>query len=211
MTRLAEALGVGTDEVLDRYVGEDGATLKTTRHGACIFLEGRDCSVHGGRPLVCRTYPLGRVLSRDDGEEVIVELRPHPQSEGVYRRGDARGGGGTAETVRRATVADYFEAQGVRPYERAGRRYRAILERLARLLASETTVAENVPPLMDVDAAVSVDCEARGVPVPDGVEQRIRLHLALLDHWLARHEEADGPPGPSLIVPARRTNTATPT
>ena len=187
VARLAATLGVTTGEVLRDYVTEDGATLQRIRDGACVFLNGRDCSVHGGRPLVCRTYPLGRVLSRDDGEEVIVELRPHPQSEGVYGQCDEPKPEGAAD-VRRATVADYFEAQGVPPYERAGRRYRAVLERLARLLESETTVAEDVPPLMDVDTAVRADCAARGVPVPDGVEQRVQLHLSLLDRWLARHE-----------------------
>lgn len=159
-------------------------------------------------------FPLGSVAPpggspRRHPVAVSAEVFRLPDED--HGPGDEPAGGMTSGGDRRATVEDYFEAQGVPPYERAGRRYRGILERLARLLASATAVAKDVPPLMDVDAAVSVDCEARGVPVPDGVEQRIRLHLALLDHWLARHEEADGPPGPSLIVPARRTNTATPT
>lgn len=190
VARLAAALGVTTGEVIRHYLAEDGATLKSTRDGACVFLEGRHCSVHGGRPLVCRTYPLGRVLSREDGDEVIVELRPHPESEGVYGRHDAGGAEDATDEELAPSVADYFQDQGVERYERTGRRYRDVLERLAMLLESGAAVPGGCPPLMDVDEAVRADCEARGVDVPACVEARVELHLVLLDRWLGRLEQA---------------------
>lgn len=193
VARLADYLGLSTEQVLARYVRDNGATLRTTPDGACIFLSGRSCSVHGGRPLVCRMYPLGSVSS-SDGEEVIVELPPHPDSDGVYDEyGEAQEGAGEpASTPAGArppyTVADYFRAQGADPYERAGARYALVLERLAALLHDGSFAPEDPPPLLDVDAAVSDYCEANDLSVPEDVEERVELHLGLLDRWLERSE-----------------------
>jgi Fe-S-cluster containining protein len=38
---------------------------KTRGEGKCIFLEGTDCSIYAGRPLVCRFYPFELVTMKD--------------------------------------------------------------------------------------------------------------------------------------------------
>jgi hypothetical protein len=38
---------------------------KTGGEGKCFFLEGRNCSVYGLRPLICRFYPFKLVTMKD--------------------------------------------------------------------------------------------------------------------------------------------------
>jgi Fe-S-cluster containining protein len=38
---------------------------KTGGEGKCFFLEGRNCSVYGLRPLICRFYPFELVRMKD--------------------------------------------------------------------------------------------------------------------------------------------------
>ena len=173
--RLAVALGTTTTDVLGRYVHSDTQMLRQSPDGACVFCDG-GCSVHGGRPLVCRLYPLGWT-SAPDGSEAFTELSPHPETEGEY--GD------------RGTVADYLASQGTAPYQHAAIRYAAVLRRLRAAFDIDGPDPGEPPPMMDVSAAVRADCEARGVPVPEDVEARVDLHLALLHRWL---DAAGAPP-----------------
>lgn len=169
IARLADGLGTSTTDVIDRYLMDDGATLRTVKDGACVFLREGACSVHADRPLVCRLYPLGWTVAADGGE-LFMELRPHPQTEGVY------GGDGT--------IGDYLDAQGTAPYERAARGYVAVMQRMR--VAAEAPGPEPglSPPLTDVDEAVTADSAARGVPVPRELEARVARHLDLLAAWV---------------------------
>lgn len=180
VARLADALGESTTVVLARYVAEDGATLETVESGACVFLDGGRCTVHHGRPLVCRLYPLGWGVG-PSGAEAFVELQPHPQTEGVY--GEA------------GSVADYLEAQGTEPYQRAAARYAAVFRRILAAAEREGPEPEPHPPLADVDAAVAAACEARGIFVPDHVETRVALHLEELHRWLDTVEATESQAG----------------
>ena len=165
VARLADALGTTTTDVLDRHVMPDGATLRQQRSGACVFLKDGRCTVHAGRPLVCRLYPLGWVTGRG-GAEAFVERAPHPETEGVY------GGDGA--------VADYLASQGTAPYEHAAARYAAVHDRLAAAAERDGPDPAPPPPLTDVDRALA---EA-GEPAPDDVEDRVAVHLDLLRQWL---------------------------
>lgn len=169
IARLAEVLGTTTTEVIDRYLAEDGATLRTVEEDACVFLDGTRCGVHAGRPLVCRLYPLGWATSSRGGE-AFVELEPHPETEGVYGED--------------GTVGDYLETQETAPYERAAARYTAVLRRIESLAETEGPDPGPPPPLTDVDRAVTEECELRGVEVPETVEERVGLHLEILQRWL---------------------------
>lgn len=40
---------------------------KTVEEGKCFFLEGRNCSVYGLRPLVCKFYPF-ELRAMEDGK-----------------------------------------------------------------------------------------------------------------------------------------------
>jgi Fe-S-cluster containining protein len=125
--RIARAAGITTTEAVRKYTLRRGSILKFKDKGSCVALEGTACTIHQGRPLACRLYPLG--LERDvDGGESFTRLEPAVGSLGVY------GANGT--------IADFLEVQGVREYLDANEAYRALLppmrERIAALVDFET-------------------------------------------------------------------------
>lgn len=188
VARLAHVLGTTTTEVLARFTGNGGSTLAVREDQSCVFLGEQGCTVHRGRPLACRLYPLGRQVA-PDGEERFAEVEPHPQTAGVY------GGPGT--------VGDYLRSQEVEAYHRAAARYAALFRRMLAVLACRKDLVEvreasneamNRSPgpeddaLVDVDAVVARHCAERGVPVPDDLERRVELHLEALQTLLDRME-----------------------
>src|SRR5712692_2688516 len=99
--RIARAGGIPTGEAVRKYTLRRGSILKFRNDGKCGALDGTACTIHPGRPLACRLYPLG--LERDpDGAERFIHLEPATGSLGVY------GANGR--------IADFLEAQGVREY-----------------------------------------------------------------------------------------------
>lgn len=186
VARLAEVLATTTTEVLARWTTEGGSLLSARDDGTCVFLGQGGCTVHAGRPLVCRLYPLGR--SRDaDGTERFAELEPASGSDGVYGED--------------GSIDDYLRSQGVGPYLKAADRY---VEQLGRMLAAlalrpdvgdlreEATEATRRAPvagdesLLDMDAVVSRWCAERGVAVPRDVEDRTEIHLEALESFASR-------------------------
>jgi Fe-S-cluster containining protein len=61
ITALAGFLGVTEHDFIQRYTrlraNRDGLALIDKPDGACIFLEGRDCSVQAVKPGQCRDFP----------------------------------------------------------------------------------------------------------------------------------------------------------
>ena len=190
VARLAQTLGTTTTEVLARFTGTAGSTLAIREEDqSCVFLGEHGCTVHGGRPLACRLYPLGRQVA-PDGEERFAEVEPHPQSAGVY------GGPGT--------VDDYLRSQDVEPFHRAAARYATVFRRMLAVLAcrkdlgevrDESNEAMARPPLpeddalLDVDAVVARHCAERGMAVPSDLEDRVALHVEALGSLLDQMEE----------------------
>ncbi|WP_412061851.1 YkgJ family cysteine cluster protein [Rubrivirga sp. IMCC45206] len=160
--RLAAVLGTTTTAVLARDVDPASGTLRQRDDGACVYLAEGRCTVHAGRPLACRLYPLGWVGTVEDAE-VFVELAPLPESAGQY------GGVGT--------VAAYLDHQGTAPYERRAADYAAVARRVAAALAIDGPDPGPPPPFDDIDAAL-------GDTVLGDVEARTDRHLALLHRWL---------------------------
>jgi Fe-S-cluster containining protein len=110
--RLARAAHLSTTETIGRFTLRRGSLLRFDPNGACRALDGARCTVHLGRPLACRLYPLG--LERGgDSRESFIQLEPAAGSEGVY---------GTA-----STVADFLQSQHVAPYLDAVERYRSLI------------------------------------------------------------------------------------
>ncbi|OZC03847.1 YkgJ family cysteine cluster protein [Rubricoccus marinus] len=179
VARLAEALGVSTSEALATSVDPETSTLRWTDGGVCVHYDAGRCAVHAGRPLACRLYPLGWI-TMPGGAEMFIPVEPHPESAGVYgEAGDVEG---------------YLQAQGVPPYARRSVQYEAVALRAAGALDDDGADPGAPPPVSDVDAAVRTDCDARDVPVPESVEDRVDLHLALLHRWL---DAAGAPPATS--------------
>jgi Fe-S-cluster containining protein len=152
-----------------------GAILRRTDDtDTCIFLNAGGCSVHPDRPLVCRLYPLGRVVS-GDGTERWEHAHPHPESSGEY-----------TET---GTIADYVEAQGAVPFMRAADGYAQWVRDVCTLLCAAEGVpaAEQVPnDLLDMDAAIAAYCADTGSPEPADIEDRRLLHMEILYEQLAQ-------------------------
>jgi Fe-S-cluster containining protein len=121
--RIARAAGIATGDAVRQYTLRRGSILKFTDQRTCVALDGVRCTLHRGRPLACRLYPLG--LQRDPrGGETFVRLAPAAGSRGVYAQD--------------GTVAEFLDAQGVDEYLHAIGQYRCLLplmrERIAALV-----------------------------------------------------------------------------
>jgi Fe-S-cluster containining protein len=116
--RIARAAKITTGAAVARYTIRRGSLLRFLPDGRCAALEGLRCSIHSGRPLACRLYPLGleRVPSADDAGylERFVQLDAAAGSLGVY---------GTA-----GTVAEFLDGQGIASYLDTGGRYYSLVE-----------------------------------------------------------------------------------
>jgi Fe-S-cluster containining protein len=193
VARLAEALGTTTTDVLARWTTEGGSMLAAREDGTCVFLGAGGCTVHAGRPLVCRLYPLGR--SRDpDGAERFAELEPVADSDGVYGED--------------GSIDDYLRSQGVGPFLLAADRYVEVLKRMLAALARRPDVgdlgdeageatrrapAASDESLLDLDAVVKRRCAERGVAEPRDVEGRTEMHLEALEAFAAGVAGGGGP------------------
>ena len=190
VARLAETLGTTTSDVLAHSTTTGGATLATQADGACVFLGANGCTVHAGRPLACRLYPLGRQVA-GAGRERFAEVVPHPESEGVYGQGNTSGD---------STVEGWLRSQGAGPFLAAADRYSAVLSRMIAALTksqlTEDVLDETAPSFgrpapppdenwLDMDAVVARRCAALGEPVPSDVESKTEIHLAALEEWAA--------------------------
>ena len=122
---IARAGGTTTGAAVARYTMRRGSLLRFLPDGRCAALAGGDCSIHRGRPLACRLYPLG--LERDGGGERFVRLEAAIGSTGVY--GDD------------GTVGEYLGGQEVDVRLALNERYRPLIgmmsERVARLVDFE--------------------------------------------------------------------------
>jgi Fe-S-cluster containining protein len=118
--RIARAARVDTGEAVARYTKRRGSLLRFLSDGRCAALENTHCTIHQGRPLACRLFPLGleRAPGADGGEYVerFVELEPAIGSLGIYASAGSRG-----------TVAEFLDGgsggQSVAPYLDAAARY----------------------------------------------------------------------------------------
>jgi len=139
---------------LDEGAGETFEwALATDDCGDCAFYaeddgEGR-CTVHGDRPLVCRTYPFSVVLDAEDGDATGVG---EPMGGVVDREGPVRAHEceGLGRDISRADAEDLAEA---------------LKERAVRELEEAIAVRERYRPV-DADGVVVHDSE--GQKRPDG-------------------------------------------
>ena len=133
--RIARAAKVSTGAVVARYTMRRGSLLRFLPDGRCSALEGPRCTIHPGRPLACRLYPLG--LERAPGGdgagyvERFVQLEPAIGSLGAY---------GTA-----GTVAEFLDGQCIGPYLNAVAFYCPLVENFRERVAA-TVDFERVEP-----------------------------------------------------------------
>ncbi len=186
--RLARNLGMKTSDFARQYLVKEGPYLRVTAEGACIFLDNKGCSVHQDRPIVCRTWPLGRWVNAKY-EETYRELKPHPESEGIYGRD--------------GTVGQFLTEQGVLPYLEAANRYQSLFYRmfdaLQQVLPTDSSLPGNVQSAMfkknqegtpaflewlDVDSTVEIYCAEHNLVLPDTIEETVDFHIQAIDQWL---------------------------
>ncbi|MGH7933829.1 MAG: YkgJ family cysteine cluster protein [Candidatus Binataceae bacterium] len=125
--RIARAAGVTTGEAVARYTERRGSLLKFGANGGCVALDGVRCTLHRGRPLACRLYPLA--LERDDAKdgtpdnatEQFVTLEPAGGSLGVF--------------ANNGTVGAFLAAQGVPEYLEMNTPYARMLPAFRRRVA----------------------------------------------------------------------------
>jgi Fe-S-cluster containining protein len=111
--RIARAAGISTEHAMAQYTIRRGSILKFNSNGSCAALDGTICTLHSGRPLACRLYPLG-LDNNGRGAERYIQLEPAIGSEGIF--GD------------QATVEDFLAGQSVEPYLCANQRYARLIE-----------------------------------------------------------------------------------
>jgi len=193
--RMARAAAISTGAAVARYTMRRGSLLRFFPDGRCAALAGPRCTIHPGRPLPCRLYPLG--LERAPGAdgagyvERFVQLEPAAGSLGVY---------GAA-----GTVAEFLEAQEAAPYFDAVARYyplvRNFRERVAatvdferveprefwRRAAREALAETNYDPNRLIDALFDPDALGCGRL---SAEETALAHVAALGEMAAR--ERDG-------------------
>ncbi len=124
---LAHSKGVDARTFRDRYCEFGGIRLRFDGPPgwkglpACSqFIPGAGCSVHPGRPLACRLYPLGRKLLGKD-VEYIHDGETFPCLVGCAEVVD----------LPHMTVADYLAGQAVGPGEAAQDAYLELMQQLA--------------------------------------------------------------------------------
>ena len=193
--RIARAAKISTGIVVARYTIRRGSVLRFLPDGRCVALGGPRCTIHPGRPLACRLYPLG--LERAPGAdgagyvERFVQLDPAAGSLGVY------GVDGT--------VAEFLDGQGIAPYLNAVAFYYPLVanfrgrvaatvdfERVEphefwRRAAREALAEANYDPNRLIDAMFDPDGLGCG---RSSAEDTAVAHVAALDEMAAR--ERDG-------------------
>lgn len=170
LARLSRGLGLPVAEVIERYT-DGGVHLRQREDGSCVFLGAAGCGVHGDRPLVCRLYPLGRMVGPDSEE--FVDAATHPETEGAW---------GTS-----GTIADYLDQQDALPYMELADAYFGLFLRL--LQAPDGAAAIQPLEMIDIDATLGQTGEG-GHETP---EARAHRHVRLLAAR-AGLEAKDAPP-----------------
>ncbi len=108
---IARAAGIATSAARERYAARRGSLLRFRADGGCAALDGTRCSIHSGRPLACRLYPLG--LERTPDGDRFIRLEPAQDSVGRYGVDGA--------------VSDYLADQGVDSALELADRYRPLI------------------------------------------------------------------------------------
>ncbi|MGD0075757.1 MAG: YkgJ family cysteine cluster protein [Candidatus Binataceae bacterium] len=190
VTRMARAAGISTGDIVARYTLRRGSILRFEADGACPALRGARCTIHPGRPLACRLYPLG-IERADDGER-FIRLQPAEGSLGVY--GDHQ------------TVGDFLVRQETQPYldaiagyERLIAVFRARLDEVVdferieprafyRRAVREALAESNYDPNPLIDALFDSDRIAGSVNDERGA---IDAHVSALEAMIRNESNAD--------------------
>lgn len=193
--RMAGRLGITTTDFITRFT-TGGTVLQFDDQGSCVFLQADGCGVHPDRPLVCRLYPLGRYVDYL-GVETFAQLALEDSCQGKLHD--------------HGTIAKYLEEQDAFPFMEAADRYLNLLWHLVdqlrdqELKPGETAVVREAvqmnseaggndrhqPAWIDLDRTVHEYCQHAGIPVPDDIDARMKLHIKAVRQWAAQLQGED--------------------
>ena len=151
---VARPMPYGLTEGADGPAGETFEwALQTDACGDCTFYREDDdgtgaCSVHGDRPLICRTYPFSVVLEGDDETPLAQPMGAAVDREGAVLAHECEGLG---RDIEREDAEDLAAA---------------LKERAVRELEEAIAVRDRHEPRPDADGVVVHDSE--GPKRPDG-------------------------------------------
>lgn len=180
IARIAVACGKTTGEVLADHTDEGGTVLlMAPGNGSCTFLHDGKCSIHSGRPLACRLYPLGR-HSGPAGEDFFLT----PVHDFCIARKD-----------KTTTAGAFLDSQDIAPYVLAADRYGGLLKQMVLVLKKSDNALQALTktigsqhdmasPWLDVDGTTQAFCDKTGIVMPASVEEKISLHLQALTEWV---------------------------
>ena len=141
LANLAHAKGLSTEEFRDKFCDFGGILLKfngkpgwKNLNSCSQYVEGFGCSVHSGRPLACRLYPLGR-QKQSEKIDYIFQGDEFPCLEGCPE----------VLELPKMTVATYIKDQNATEYEEAEDLYLELMQNIADVaftLLLETGLAE---------------------------------------------------------------------
>ena len=142
LLRLSKEKGVSSKIFRDLYTEFGGIRLhfKGTKdnkgqHACSQYLEGSGCSVHVGRPLACRLYPLGRQV-QNEKVEYIFEGKEFPCLNDCSE----------VLNLPRLTVGEYLKGQAVKEFEKVQDAYLLVMQNIADIgfeLLLETGLSES--------------------------------------------------------------------
>jgi len=194
VARLARNQGLSTTDLIGTCLEPGKPYLNNQPDGACVLLTDQRCGVHADRPLVCRLYPLGQTLT-GEGQESFRYATPHPETKGVYGHNE--------------TVEDFLAAQGVAPFLFARDRFMSVVYRLLDVLArdvegneeafattkqtfsDEVSIQQALGEWLDMDLVIARHCEAHHLNEPLDLDERLELHLEVMEDWITHHSRGD--------------------
>lgn len=197
VARLASHLALSTTAFIAHYT-TGGNVLRFDDQGTCVFLSDDGCTVHPDRPLVCRLYPLGRYVDFL-GMETFAQLRLEDGCQGQLHNHN--------------TITQYLKEQGALPFMHAADRYLDLLLHLVEHLRDQELAPDQATAVLDavrmdpetgaeatgqhawivdLDRTVTDYCRRTGMPVPDDIENRMKLHIKAVRQWAAQRQGGDG-------------------
>ena len=181
---IARASGLSTGDVVRRYTIRRGSILRFMPEGMCTALDGLRCTIHRGRPLACRLYPLG--LERTPAGDRFITLPPAEGSLGVYGED--------------STAGDFIDANGTEEYLAAVERYHALIPTFRARIAAMVDF-ERIEPREFWRRAVVEALRESGFdpnPIIDAMFDpdahgcgSVAAHIALLDAIIQRESDCD--------------------
>ena len=180
LLRLADSLGITTTETIKQHL-DGNNRLRRRTDGACGFLTDQGCSAHGGRPLVCRIYPLARHITHSG--ELFSALAPVP--------------GSAAEWGLDGNVANYLAGQdaalSIQGYDLYSRLHYRIEQRLKQFMTEASCSSRADKPLnlglfpggiLDPDPTIRGYCLHHKLPVPSSLPDKAACHVLAIEEWV---------------------------